>query len=278
MYDKKYSATFNNDVYVEISLLCDSGIYTILDVLFEFNGNRQLFLDMTHNEYVNDFRFFLLDPDESNTKLQFLYNNEDLRVNVFEMLMYIIDEHDFEYKKYQNKEIVELQTDTSTYEIISEVTSNGLLTNTALINKKYPNLNVLNTNKIFNKIIFTTKDYNLKQFLIDYLNTPHLKVDFNFLDNLKINSINDVINFISNYKQFYGKNKQYYILLEDGNLYFLKKDLDNEHQKDLNKNNESRSFWPENYYDGKLLYTDHIGENAYYVVTQLFKHLNIEID
>ena len=108
-------------------------------------------LNIATNEFVNDFRFFLLDPDESNTKLQFLYNNEDLRVNVFEMLMYIIDEHDFEYKKYQNKEIVELQTDTSTYEIISEVTSNGLLTNTALINKKYPNLNVLNTNKIFNE-------------------------------------------------------------------------------------------------------------------------------
>lgn len=99
------------------------------------------------------------------------------------------------------------------------------------------------------------------------------------IDNkLNLSSLRNILNAIQNKEISYGINKEYcFVTDEDGKLVFLRKTLDNPHQKDLDIHGEERDQWPENSYDGDVIWKFETYQSRGLGITELFlKSLDID--
>jgi hypothetical protein len=95
----------------------------------------------------------------------------------------------------------------------------------------------------------------------------------------ELNSLKKILDAIKNKDINYGINKEYcFVSDEDGELIFLKRnDAKSEHQRELDKHHETRHNWPENHYDGEVLWKHYTGEGRGLVITDMFlQALDIE--
>ena len=96
----------------------------------------------------------------------------------------------------------------------------------------------------------------------------------------KLDSLKDILHAIITKDIDYGENKEYcFITDEDGELVLLKRnDATSQHQKDLDESEEIRDHWPENRYDGDIIWKVRTGNNRGLDITEMFfKALNIKI-
>lgn len=73
-----------------------------------------------------------------------------------------------------------------------------------------------------------------------------------------MNTLKEILDAIKNGDISYGIDKDYYFVLDTGDreLVFLKRnDKISPHQKDLDYHNEVRHQWPENCYDGEVIWS-----------------------
>lgn len=87
-----------------------------------------------------------------------------------------------------------------------------------------------------------------------------------------MNNLKDILTAIEQQTIEYGINKQYcFVTDEDGELVFLKRnDKMSAHQKDLDADGEQRNQWPENSYDGEIIWTQYTGEQRGLIITEMF--------
>lgn len=89
------------------------------------------------------------------------------------------------------------------------------------------------------------------------------------------NKFKKILDAIKNKEINYGED-YYFVLSEDGDLVFLKKNLDNPHQKDLDKCGEIRNQWPENEYDGEVIWKTYVSRKGCDIVCDFLDHLEIK--
>src|SRR5437899_503403 len=95
----------------------------------------------------------------------------------------------------------------------------------------------------------------------------------------KLNDLKHILKAIRKESIEYGVNRKYcFVIDEDGELVFLKRnDKKSEHFKDLQKSKEKRNQWPENSYDGEVIFKINTYEDRGIKVTEEFLHaLKIE--
>lgn len=94
-----------------------------------------------------------------------------------------------------------------------------------------------------------------------------------------LTNLKGILTAIRNKEIDYGMNKEYcFVTDHDGELVFLQRDDENSaHQKDLDKYEEVRGHWPENGYDGKVIWSAETGlSRGLHITEEFLNALDVE--